>query len=290
MTEKPASPLIFGEILFDCFPDGQQILGGAPFNVAWHLQGFGLQPQMVSRVGDDALGKQVIQAMQDWGMRINGVQVDTAHSTGQVAIKLDNGEPQYDIVNECAYDFIDVAELPVIEQPGMLYHGSLALRNAVSRHSLHWLCQRYEPPKFVDINLRAPWWGRQQILAMLMNARWIKLNDEELTVLSLTPEELLAEHSPSGYVLLTQGEEGAHLLQADEVPLHVCPDTDISVIDSVGAGDAFSSIMILGEYKNWPLPLSMQRAQAFASAVVEIRGAISTDVAFYDCFKSEWVI
>ena len=79
---------IFGEVLFDHFPDGRRVLGGAPFNVAWHLQAFGLRPLVITRVGADDDGAQVLQAMEAWGMDTTGVQVDEVNPTGSVRVEL----------------------------------------------------------------------------------------------------------------------------------------------------------------------------------------------------------
>ena len=76
-------PVVFGEVLFDCFPDGKTVLGGAPFNVAWHLQGLGLQPLFVSAVGNDAQGEEVRRTMQSWGMATTGLQTRAAFPTGR---------------------------------------------------------------------------------------------------------------------------------------------------------------------------------------------------------------
>ena len=79
-------PLIFGEVLFDRFPDGSEVLGGAPFNVAWHLQGFGLRPRLISRIGEDRAGRRVVEAMDRWGLDTAGVQRDLRRPTGAVDI------------------------------------------------------------------------------------------------------------------------------------------------------------------------------------------------------------
>jgi len=100
-------PVMFGEVLFDMFPDGSVVLGGAPFNVAWHLQAFGLSPLLISRVGADALGRQVSAAMQEWGMDRSGLQLDSAHPTGTVSISFSDGEPKFDIVPNRAFDYIE---------------------------------------------------------------------------------------------------------------------------------------------------------------------------------------
>ena len=98
---------IFGEVLFDHFPDGKHVLGGAPFNVAWHLQAFGQAPYFISRIGDDAEGETVRNAMRDWGMNTEGLQIDKHLPTGRVDIEFVDNEPHYDIVHPCAYDAIE---------------------------------------------------------------------------------------------------------------------------------------------------------------------------------------
>ncbi|MGB5338517.1 MAG: PfkB family carbohydrate kinase, partial [Gammaproteobacteria bacterium] len=100
---KQPSVCIFGEVLFDHFPDGKHVLGGAPFNVAWHLQAFGLTPRFISRVGADAEGESVLAAMRDWGMDTQAVQIDAQRPTGRVSVQIVDDEPAYDIVADCAY-------------------------------------------------------------------------------------------------------------------------------------------------------------------------------------------
>src|SRR5574343_1279323 len=108
MNSPIQSPLIFGEVLFDHFPDGSRVLGGAPFNVAWHLQAFGLAPCFISRVGHDAEGQEIADLMAGWGMRRDWLQSDAHHATGSVQVSIDDGEPAYEIVKDSAYEFIDL--------------------------------------------------------------------------------------------------------------------------------------------------------------------------------------
>ncbi len=180
---RKGQPIIFGEVLFDCFPESQTVLGGAPFNVAWHLQGFGCCPLMVSSVGADARGDQVYETMRAWKMDVSAVQVSKRYATGQVAVQLDNGQPSYDIVTDQAYDHIDAQAVSLAIKglsPSMIYHGSLALRNEQSRKSLDAVLENTNAPIFLDLNLRAPWWERSLIDDVLHRATWVKLNDEEL--------------------------------------------------------------------------------------------------------------
>lgn len=286
-------PLIFGEVLYDRFPDGACTLGGAPFNVAWHLQAFGLAPLMISRVGNDALGEQVLAAMQAWGMDCCGMQVDSTHATGIVDISLEQGEPHYRIVESQAYDFISAIQLPALAGACMLYHGSLASRSAVSAEALAGLKRQLRGKVFVDINLRAPWWDRQRALDMLADARWIKLNADELSALlpQIADEEARIQallHDNLDYVVVTHGDRGATAICTDDRRSHRVQPAAVDLIDAVGAGDAFCSVLMLGQMRQWPLPLTLQRAQQFASAIVGMRGATPRDMHFYHPYNTAW--
>ena len=189
-------PVIFGEALFDCFSDGTQVLGGAPFNVAWHLAAFGAEPVFVSSVGGDALGDRIERAMANRGMSKLGLQRNSFHGTGTVQVTLSEGEPSYDIVADRAYDHIDAAALPSLPSGGLLYHGSLALRGEDSTAALRALREQTDAAVFVDVNLRDPWWDAQRVQAMIDGATWAKLNADEL--LLLAPDgATVAERSPA---------------------------------------------------------------------------------------------
>ena len=165
--------VIFGEVLFDHFPDGSRILGGAPFNVAWHLQAFEQAPYFVSRVGPDDEGLAVRAAMEDWGMRVDCLQTDPELPTGGVKVKIVDGEPGYDIHYPAAFDAIAMPatglELP--RRVNLLYHGSLALRGPDSGDALVGIRARQPDTVFVDVNLRPPWWQRTTVL-QLVDAAW----------------------------------------------------------------------------------------------------------------------
>lgn len=293
MSNK-SSPLIFGEVLFDCFPDGRVVLGGAPFNVAWHCQAFGLNPVFISRVGKDKLGDEISSAMQDWGMEIGGVQVDDIHPTGVVEVKIIDGEPSYEIVPDSAWDFIDREQLPATEKNLLLYHGSLVMRNEVSQSALKWLKKKNDLPVFVDINLRSPWWELSTIREIIKTSSWLKLNEDELALIYPATDNLvdamtiLQSQNSLDMLIVTQGEKGAAVMTPEPGLITVSPVQNTRVIDTVGAGDAFSSIILVGKYYDWPLPLTLERAQAFASAIVGIRGATINDISFYQPFVEEW--
>lgn len=280
---------IFGEVLFDHFPDGARVLGGAPFNVAWHLQAFGQNPFFVSRLGDDDDGADVLAGMRNWGMDTDGVQTDPALSTGRVSVRFNDGEPSYDIVHPCAYDAI----APLDEAPPIrvLYHGSLALRDEASRVALATL-KAHEPELiFLDVNLRPPWWDVESVLAQVRDAHWVKLNTEELERLhpDADARAFMAAHDLQG-LILTHGGDGAEVLTIDGSRFTVKPVVNDAVVDTVGAGDAFASVMILGLAHGWSLLDTAERAQEFASRIVGQRGATVSEAAFYAPLRRAWHI
>ena len=289
-----AAPVIFGEVLYDCFPDGNSVLGGAPFNVAWHLQAFGLSPLMISAIGDDTLGQQVKSAMLDWNMDTSGLQLDTGHPTGSVDVKFDNGEPQYTIVEHRAYDYIDAELIPSVAGNRIFYHGSLALRNQTSRLALSKIKQTFTGNVFLDVNLRDPWWQKDYVLTLADDANWVKLNENELRKLGsgagdikAQAEKFIDTHKLNGLVV-TLGEKGAMALTDSGEFAEVQPSRSLEVVDTVGAGDAFTSVLILGLTQQWPLQVTIQRAQEFASLMVARQGATVHDRKFYQAKIVDW--
>jgi len=283
---------VFGEVLFDVFAEGEQVLGGAPFNVAWHLQAFGQAPFFISRVGNDAQGLQIRKTMLDWGMDTRELQVDDNLPTGIVNITLKNGEPSYDIVEPSAYDNID--QVALSEECGLVYHGSLALRNQQSKQALQQILKSNPELVFVDVNLRAPWWEKKSVLELLQHAHWVKLNTEELGLIyasqkqSASPlADFIRDYELRG-VIITHGAKGAEILTADHEHHFVEPVHSAEIIDTVGAGDAFSSVIIMGLKNEWPLSTTIQRAQQFASGIVSKRGATVNDRGFYNEFLKDW--
>jgi len=285
---------IFGEVLIDQFPDGQQILGGAPFNVAWHLQAFGQHPCFISRIGNDAMGKNIRQAMADWGMSLKNLQTDPDFPTGTVQVTLNKDEPSYEILADQAYDFIAAQQLNPACRYSVIYHGTLALRNPVSEHTFYNLTAHHTGKVFIDVNLRAPWWHRTSVNQWVSNANWVKLNHDELMQLMPVHNTLhdamrlfLAQHSLEA-LIVTCGSLGALALNNAGEFFEVSPTANLPVVDTVGAGDAFSAVLLLGIQKGWSLSVTMDRAQTFASALVTQRGATVQDLAFYQPFIRDW--
>ena len=286
-------PVVIGEVLFDCFEDGSRVLGGAPFNVAWHLQAFGFDPLFVSRVGDDALGREIRETMGRWSMSTDGLQVDRAHPTGEVQVSLEHGQPSFEIVADRAYDHISGTAIPEV-MPKLVYHGSLGLRHSDSAHALETLLDRHPAPVFLDVNLRPPWWHKEQITRLLDHTRWLKINDVELEALTGHAGELegnaraLINRHNLSLIIVTLGEQGAFAVNKQGEIASIAPAGQTVVVDTVGAGDAFASICIIGLLQNWQLSLTMERAQLFASLVVGQRGATADNPKLYRHLIDQW--
>lgn len=282
---KPVS--LFGEVLFDCFPDGDNMLGGAPFNVAWHLQAMGDNPAFISRIGKDELGETILAEMREWGMTPSLVQQDARHPTGRVNVTITDNEPRYEIARGSAWDYIDTpppAELPA---KGLFYHGSLAARSEISRQTLQKLTENPDYDLFVDVNLRPPWWQKEEVYHWLEQASWVKLNQDEMVELGFRSADLhqditrMHTHFHLEHLIVTCGEKGA-IVRDNGGEIHlVKPASTTEVVDTVGAGDAFTAMYIHGLLHGWDIDTTLHRAQDFASRVVGQRGAISKDKNLY---------
>jgi fructokinase len=293
-------PLIFGETLFDHFPDGSKVLGGAPFNVAWHLRGFKAAPLLVSSVGDDPEGGIILGEMEKWGMETAGVQRHLSRPTGRVTATFPDGEPSYEIEVGQAYDQITREGLPgneALNHVSLLYHGSLALREEGSLATLNHLKGVLGLPTLVDVNLRPPWWDRNGVLGILEGAQCVKLNREEAALLAQGPVESPQElevHGDAfrrslgiGTLVVTLGAQGAVALSQEDPCWEAAP-TVTDGVDAVGAGDAFSAVLALGLNFGWHVRETLARAVAFAADLCRIRGATTDDTGLYARHLRRW--
>ena len=298
-------PVVFGEVLFDHFTDGSRVLGGAPFNVAWHLQGFGLEPLVVSAVGADAPGEEALELMRGWGMRTEGVQIDSLHPTGRVAAMVVDGEPTYEIGVQQAYDYIDPVQAGsavASRAVPLVYHGTLALRGDRTWSALDRVKEATGAPTFVDLNLRAPWWTLDRLRWSLGTATWLKLSREELATVTGAPLEELADEQACfrrarevarrydvATVLVTRGADGSLLVAGERMASsreRTAPP--VEVVDTVGAGDGFSAVACVGVLERWSGEEILRRGNAFAAELCGIRGATTGDRALYERHRDRW--
>ncbi|MDD2915077.1 MAG: carbohydrate kinase [Gallionella sp.] len=293
--------VLFGEVLADIFPD-RTVLGGAPFNVARHLKAFGRNPVLLSRVGNDDPGRNVLGAMAQNAMETGGIQIDMHRPTGQVKVHLENGGHCFDILPDQAYDFIHPAVARMVRlplSPALVYYGTLAQRHEVSRRALTTLLRSTSAAKFLDVNLRAPWYDEKTLRSAMQNADIVKLNAEELEVLArmfalpgYRPQNRVMElmrQFDLEQVVVTCGAEGAwQMSHTGKVIEAVEGNRDAIVVDTVGAGDGFTAVYILGMLQHWPMENTLARANTFAAAICGIRGAVPDYADFYQPFTEEW--
>jgi fructokinase len=292
--------LLFGEVLVDRFPEGE-VLGGAPFNVAHHLAAFGCKPVLITRIGQDNAGSRVLQALESAGLPSHGVQLDSTHPTGAVEVKFGSQGHRFDILPDQAYDHIHprlsrIASLAA--NPELLYFGTLAQR-AHSHRALRHLLRAVHGCRFFDVNLRDPWVYSNRLQWLLQHADIVKANDTELEAMN----ELLGLQSASAHaraeallnryglqgILTTSGAKGASWLNNSGQFVEIESDPIPNILDTVGAGDAFSAVFIVGLLHEWEMPITLRRANRFAAAICQIRGAVPEDTGFYKPFLDEWL-
>jgi fructokinase len=291
---------LFGEVLADIFPE-KYVLGGAPFNVARHLSGFGLRPVLITRTGQDTLKDELLNEMQARHMETMGVQHDPVYPTGQVRVTLVEGNAQYEIIPEQAYDFIHAGMthmMTIAIKPEIAYFGTLAQRSVTSRLALDRYLSDCKCPRFLDINLRKPWYNKHTISRSLKRADIVKLNDDELTVVAQacaiagkTPEaqaEALLTKYDLSEVIVTCGANGAWVMNRDRHITHAKANAQTTIVDTVGAGDAFASVYMLGIHKAWDIETRLQRANQFAAEICDVRGAVPENNHLYQRLREAW--
>jgi fructokinase len=247
-----------GEVLWDLLPGGRQ-LGGAPANFAYHAHALGAESLVVSRVGRDDLGRDLLERLNALGLATSGISVDPVAPTGTVSVTLDSsGQPAYTIHTEVAWDFLEAGPevLRVAAGADAVCFGTLAQRHPVARESIRRVLQATRPEalRIFDINLRQRFWSRDVIVESLALANVLKLNDEELPILA----ELLggsgdddqgllawlAQRFDLRAVALTRGARGSLVWTAGRS--WDWPGSDLKVADTVGAGDSYTAALALG--------------------------------------------
>ncbi len=237
-----------GEIVWDQFPEGS-VLGGAPLNVAYHLQARGLPVLVASRIGDDDLGRQTVDKIKKIGLVVDGIQVDSNFPTGRVVVTVDsNNEPHFEIEKPAAWDHIRSTEVESVVggRPFHLVCGTLAQREQESRQAIRNLWQKADTI-FYDVNIRPPFTPIEHIEESLKAAQVVKVNDDELSALNEALVGNPGSEEEKAHALLkafdlelltvTRGSKGALLLNAKEIYSH--PGFQVTVADTVGSGDAF---------------------------------------------------
>lgn len=272
----------FGEILWDRFKDGKRA-GGAPMNVALNLHKQGVHCQLISSVGNDDDGRELLEVISQRGAKVDLIQVHATLPTGIVEVELDElQQATYTIVEPVAWDAINVTEeaRETVAQAEIFIYGSLACRNEVSRDSLRTLIPLAKK-RVLDLNLRAPHYEAEVLKELIDTADILKINEDELSYLSnlysLLPTDVdklvenLSEATNTPLICVTLGDKGAMVLYEGSIYRH--PGYHVTVADTVGAGDAFLATFISGLLGELPMEKILQNACAVGAFVASQQGA-----------------
>ena len=275
----------FGEILWDKLPSGK-VPGGAPLNFAYRLNSFQNSLSIISKVGDDSLGKGLTDFLNKNGLGTEYIQISKIYKTGEVNVSIDkNGIADYDILNPVAWDDIslNLKNIELTKNSSVFVFGSLICRNMTSRRTLKELL-KIAPFKLFDINLRSPYYNMNLIEELMLSSDFIKFNYEEIEEISTiyinkkaTLEnmiETISEKTKTKNICVTMGEKGACYYTNNS--FYYQDGFKINVLDTVGAGDSFLATLVEGILNKTKPQEILKKACAVAALVASKEGATPT--------------
>ncbi|MEO0337732.1 MAG: carbohydrate kinase [Bacteroidota bacterium] len=280
MTKEKPKIVCYGEVLWDLLPSGK-VAGGAPMNVAYHANQFGITAQMLSKIGEDKLGKELMVFLNKKGVDTQLVQVDDHFPTGTVNVSLDaKGSPSYEIVEPVAWDYIqaDAANKAAVAAADAFVFGSLSTRNEASRNTLL-ACLELAKLKVFDVNLRVPYYTKDLLMQLLGQADIVKMNDEESEIigewLGIKDTEAntaikIKNHFNWQQLIVTRGAKGAWLFNQDE--MITSTGVPIQVQDTIGSGDSFLAAFLSKYLQKESLETCLQFASATGAYVATQKG------------------
>ena len=246
--KEKLSIVCFGEVLFDVFPTHIKI-GGAPLNVALRLASLGVNSNIISRIGKDTIGRELIDYVRTNGVNTAAIQVDEIFNTGEVIVKLnEKGSASYTINYPVAWDKIVCIpeDESMVKKADALVFGSLVCRDSISQNSLLEIIN-YAKYAVFDVNLRAPFYAKEILLNLMMQSDFIKFNDDELYEISASMNSpyhsleqnilFIAEQTNTKHICVTKGSHGAVLYYNEK--MYYNSGYKIDVVDTVGSGDSF---------------------------------------------------
>jgi fructokinase len=281
MKKRQNEIICFGEMLWDMLPTGK-MPGGAPMNVAIHLKNFGNKATLISRVGTDDLGTELVDFVKENGLETQFIQHGQTHLTGVVKVNMDDkNNVYYKIVQPMAWDYI-LLEKEVVEAlktSDCFVFGSLAARSEQTFDTLKKLLA-IAPFKVLDINLRSPYYNKETIQFLLQNTDLLKLNHLELDEVSAwffeseTIQEnlkCLSELFKIDTICVTLGADGAILLHENN--FYKSAGFEVNVIDTIGSGDSFLASFLSNFLKKVPIQKTLIEACAMGALVATKHGA-----------------
>lgn len=275
----------FGEVLWDVFPSHKKI-GGAPLNVALRMNSLGITTTIISRIGKDEDGNDILTFLKDHNVSSDSIQVGEEYKTGVVNVMInEKGNASYDILYPSSWDKITLTNemIEKVSESDVFIFGSLICRDEISRSTLYALLDKAKYKVF-DVNLRTPYFTIEVINELMLKADFIKLNDEELWEISRKLEspynsfeqniKFIAEKTNTDQICVTKGAFGAVLYYNDK--FYYNSGYFIKVIDTVGAGDSFLASLIVRLLRGKSPQKSLNYACAVGALVAGQEGANPT--------------
>lgn len=289
--------LSVGEIIWDVYSD-KRVIGGAPLNFAAHCAGCGAKSFLLSAVGNDALGDQALKSVADFGVSVELICRSVA-PTGQCVVTLDEkGIPSYRVLEDVAYDNIDVEDTDIEKINAMgfdaLYFGTLIQRSAASRAAIRRIVKECSFDEVIcDVNLRKNCYDAESVRLCLENASVLKISEEEEPMLQSLgfykpqtdscediAKAICREFSQIRVVIITLGEKGAFAYFSKDNKCFTQSPEKVEVVSTVGAGDSFAAAWITSYLKDKDIPLAMQKAAALSGFVVSHTEAVPKGFVF----------
>jgi fructokinase len=280
LPENRYSVVCYGEILWDVLPD-DTVPGGAPMNVAYHLNKLGIPPALITRVGLDNEGKKLILLMEKNGISTDFFQMDFERNTGKVIAVTDGKEDVvYDILKPVAWDYIswDDHFASLVSQAAYFVYGSLSARSEESRDTLFCLLEAAKY-KVLDINLRSPHYSRKILEKLLNEANLLKINLAELELVTgwfsgyKTERDrirIMQDKFQLADIVLTRGSNGSVLYTGGQFYEH--PGFTIRLADTIGSGDAFLAGLISQLSRGAEAPGALEFASALGALIASYTG------------------
>lgn len=277
-----AEIVCFGEVLWDVFPDTKK-MGGAPLNVAYRLKSFQHNVILISAIGNDQLGKEIIDFLENSSIDGDSIQILDEYKTGKVSVKLDKqGVATYTIDYPKAWDKIEITteNLKATAKADAFIFGSLATRDQISKTTLFQLLE-VANYKVFDVNLRTPFYDYEIIIELMHKADFIKLNEEELIEIANAMQSsfkkleenlrFIAHETNTRHLCVTKGASGAVLFYDNQMYYH--KGYKVKVADTVGAGDSFLAGLIHKIINNEKPQHALDFASAVGALVASKKGA-----------------
>jgi len=286
-----------GEFLWDIYPD-QKRLGGAPFNFIYHIWKLLGTANFISSVGNDPLGNEILAYLNKINFPTKNIHVNKKYPTGIVNVSLnENKIPSFKMKSEtcCDYLELDGADINIIEhETDLLYFGTFSQRNETTRDTIQSLF-KYNIKYFCDLNLRHSFFTKEMIEKSLAVSNVLKMNEEEFdqlcNIFSLNKNledavYTLMKRFKIELLCITRGENGSTMYDLNSTHEYLAPKAE--VIDTLGAGDAFSAVMCIGYLDNWNIEKINKLSNEFAGEICKIKGAVPYDDSLYFSILSKF--